>query len=87
MARNEANGAKRSIGMCGAGMRAPAQYKANGYPGNTADESTARNEATDHFPASFFAISVTCRPWKRAIVSSLAVGWRSPLEPAIVLAP
>ena len=36
---------------------------------------------------SFEAISATCRPWKRASSSSFWLGWRSPLPPAIVLAP
>src|SRR5271157_4510996 len=38
-------------------------------------------------PRSLAASPATCRPWKRAMASSLAVGERSPLGPAMVVAP
>src|SRR5690606_30647375 len=38
-------------------------------------------------PTSFAAISATCLPWKRAPSSSFSLGIRSPLPPAIVVAP
>jgi hypothetical protein len=40
-----------------------------------------------YFAASFDAICVVCRPWKRAIASSFALGHRSPCAPVIVDAP
>ena len=38
-------------------------------------------------PLSFFAISATCLPWKRAMPSSCSDGCRSPWPPAMVVAP
>lgn len=39
------------------------------------------------YPNNLTAIPATCRPWNRAIPSSCSLGCRSPLAPAMVLAP
>ena len=43
--------------------------------------------AGSYFAASLWARVATCLPWARAMASSLALGWRSPLGPAMVEAP
>jgi hypothetical protein len=46
------------------------------------DEQEFRLPLRSSQPRSFFVISATCRPWKRACSSSLTVGFREPSGPA-----
>lgn len=75
-----------------AGMVGPAAagvgslHPAGGVAGRAARRPAPRAIGSVQ-PNSLFAVSAIVRPWKRAPSRSIALGWRWPWPPAIVVAP